>query len=98
MQSDDPSINDSGVGARPEVSVVIPTRSRPDLVLRAVRSVLGQTMTDLEVVVVIDGPDPDTEAALETLGDPRVRTVPLDVSSGAPTARNIGVRAARAPW
>src|SRR5215475_12658045 len=98
MQSDDPSINDSGVGARPEVSVVIPTRSRPDLVLRAVRSVLRQTMTDFEVVVVIDGPDPETEAVLDALGDPRVRSVPLPESTGAPTARNIGVREARAPW
>ena len=98
MQSDDPSINDSGVGARPEVSVVIPTRSRPDLVLRAVRSVLRQTMTNFEVVVVIDGPDPETEAVLDALGDPRVRSVPLPESTGAPTARNIGVREARAPW
>ena len=38
------------------ISVIIPTLHRPLLVMRAVNSVLTQSMTDLEVVVVIDGP------------------------------------------
>ncbi|WP_067500016.1 glycosyltransferase [Actinoplanes sp. TFC3] len=81
-----------------EVSVVIPTRNRPELLTRAVRSVLAQNMPDFEVVVVIDGPDDVTSKALAEIGDPRVRTVPLDRKGGAPNARNQGVRAARAPW
>ena len=47
------------------VSAVIPTRNRSHLVLRAVRSVLGQTYEDLEAIVVIDGPDVATEEALK---------------------------------
>ena len=43
------------------VSAVIPTRNRPDLVLRAVNSALNQTYRELEVIVVIDGPDAATE-------------------------------------
>ncbi|MFB9235833.1 glycosyltransferase family 2 protein [Plantactinospora siamensis] len=82
----------------PDVSVVIPTRLRPELVLRAVRGALAQTVTDIEVIVVIDGPDPDTEAALERLGDARLRPVPLAESGGAPNARNVGARHARARW
>ena len=38
----------------PRVSAVIPTAGRPQLAVQAVRSVLGQTMGDLEVVVVVD--------------------------------------------
>lgn len=40
------------------VSVVIPTRNRPRLVGNAVRSALEQTHGPLEVIVVIDGPEP----------------------------------------
>lgn len=78
--------------------MVIPTRARPDLVTRAVRSALAQTYRDLEVVVVIDGVDENTPAALARIGDPRVRTVQLPHRTGAPNARNQGVRAARGTW
>jgi len=82
----------------PEVSVVIPTRSRPDLVTRAVRSALAQTAVALEVIVVIDGPDGPTSDALARIADSRLRVVVVPESRGAPNARNVGVRAARAPW
>jgi len=83
---------------RPIVSVVIPTRNRPELVLRAVRSALAQTLPELEVVVVIDGPDPATVEALRGVGDDRVRPIELEKSGGAPAARNHGVDAAHAEW
>ena len=51
------------------VSAVIPTRNRPDLVLRAVSSCLAQTYTDLEVIVVVDGPDAATQEALGKVRD-----------------------------
>jgi glycosyltransferase involved in cell wall biosynthesis len=82
----------------PDVSVVIPTRFRPDLVVRAVRSVLAQTVDTIEVVVVIDGPDDETSAALDALGDARIRVVTLDESGGAPNARNVGVSHAQGAW
>ncbi|GGL19348.1 glycosyltransferase family 2 protein [Mangrovihabitans endophyticus] len=82
----------------PEVSVVIPTRFRPELVTRAVRGVLAQTVTDLEVIVVIDGPAEDTHAALKLIDDKRLRIVGLPERGGAPNARNLGAQAARAPW
>jgi glycosyltransferase involved in cell wall biosynthesis len=82
----------------PDVSVVIPTRLRPELVLRAVRSVLEQTVREIEVLVVIDGPDPATREALAALGDERVRVIELPERGGAPAARNVGAREARAKW
>jgi len=70
------------------VSVIIPTRNRPQLVLRAVRSALNQTYPHLEVIVVVDGPDPATKEALETVVDGRLRVVALDQSVGGSDARN----------
>lgn len=82
----------------PEVSVVIPTRFRPELVTRAVRSALAQTVGAIEVIVVIDGPDQATSDALARIADARLRVVVVPEPGGAPNARNVGVRAARAPW
>jgi hypothetical protein len=79
--------------ARPIVTVVIPTRNRPALVLRAVKSALDQTLTDLEVIVVVDGPDLKTVDVLANVSDPRLRTISLPHSVGGSDARNIGVQA-----
>lgn len=80
------------------VSVVIPTLRRPQLLLRALRSVFSQTFEELEVIVVVDGPDADTVAALSSVTDARLRFIPLEASQTAAGARNIGVAAARGEW
>lgn len=82
----------------PLVSAVIPTRNRPEMVCRAVRSVLRQTYANLEIVVVVDGPDPATVAALEGLHEPRIRVIDLKENVGGAEARNIGVREACGQW
>ena len=83
---------------RPTVSAVIPTRNRPELVLRAVYSALKQTFQDLEVLVVIDGPDSATLTALQLVSDRRLRVIALPDPVGACIARNSGVRAAHGKW
>jgi glycosyltransferase involved in cell wall biosynthesis len=82
------------------VSTVIPTRGRHELLLRAVRSALAQTLRAIEVVVVIDGDDPATEHALAELvrEDERVRVLALATSVGGSDARNRGVAAASGEW
>ncbi|ABP54530.1 glycosyltransferase family 2 protein [Salinispora tropica] len=82
----------------PDVSVVIPTCDRPALVTRAVQSALNQSVTTIEVIVVVDGADAGTLAALAALRDPRLHVLPLTERAGAPNARNVGVAAARAEW
>jgi glycosyltransferase involved in cell wall biosynthesis len=67
-------------------------------VQRAVRSALAQDYADLEVVVVIDGPDGATEEVLAEISDDRLRVLGLPRQVGAARARNLGVAAARADW
>ena len=86
------------ISSSPSVSVVIPTCSRPTLVVRAVQSALQQTMSDLEVIVVIDGMDKETESALESIAAPRLRVLPLPKRLGGARARNEGVQAAMGEW
>jgi glycosyltransferase involved in cell wall biosynthesis len=80
------------------VSVVIPTRGRPDLVARAVASVRAQTHPSLEILVVVDGPDPATDDVLRAIDDPRLHPIGLPAAVGAAEARNVGVRAAIGEW
>jgi glycosyltransferase involved in cell wall biosynthesis len=82
----------------PLVSAVIPTRNRPDLVVRAVESALAQTYANIEVVVVIDGPDTLTQSALAAIADTRLRVVALNQSVGGGEARNVGVQHAGGEW
>jgi glycosyltransferase involved in cell wall biosynthesis len=80
------------------VSVVIPTKNRPLSVKRAVASVMGQTLLEIEVIVVIDGFDDKTQAELAKIDDPRLRIVQLPESQGGAEARNVGVAEAKGEW
>ena len=82
----------------PLVSVVIPTTNRPHLVVRAITSVLRQTMADLEVIVAIDGPNAETSAVLAAITDPRLRMVQHATGAGAGAARNLGAAHATGEW
>jgi glycosyltransferase involved in cell wall biosynthesis len=84
--------------AAPEVSVVIPTRGRALLAERAVRSALAQSFQDFEIVVVIDGADPETSETMRQCLDERLHVVHLGENVGGSEARNIGVRFARGKW
>lgn len=81
----------------PQLSIIIPTHNRPQLLPRAVRSALEQSFTDLEVVVVDDASTPAVRAA-DLADDPRVRVIRLESSRGGAGARNVGTEAARGRW
>jgi glycosyltransferase involved in cell wall biosynthesis len=80
------------------VSVIIPTLHRPILLMRALASVFCQTWRELEVIVVVDGPDPETTAILQTVDDPRLRVIVNAQSLTAAGARNVGMDHARGGW
>jgi len=82
-----------------EVSAVIPTHDAYPMVVDAVDSVLAQTLSAAEVVVVDDGSrDATAEILAERYADrPEVRVVRGTFGSAA-AARNAGWRAARSPW
>ena len=82
----------------PAVSVVLPTYNRAHLLPRAIQSVLDQTYTDFELLVVDDGSTDETPAVMESFTDDRIRYIRYEPNRGANAARNVGIRAARAPY
>ena len=79
----------------PCFSVVIATYRRAHLLSRAIDSVLNQTFTDFELLVVDDASPDDTELVVRAYGDGRVRYVRCARIRGGAGARNVGVRQAR---
>lgn len=85
------------------ISIILPTRDRPDLLGRAVASVHGQTHREWELIIVDDNRDTppvgEVPALRPLLADARIRTVRAE--GGEPTAgavRNLGLAAARGDW
>ncbi|WP_462322967.1 glycosyltransferase family 2 protein, partial [Halochromatium sp.] len=75
----------------PLVSVIIASKDRQQLLQRAIESVLGQSINDLEIVVVDDG----SKVPVRYSGsDPRVRVIRNENSQGLSAARTTGFRAA----
>ena len=73
------------------VSVIIPTYNRPKLVVRALKSVLDQTYSDFEVIIVDDSRNNETEKFFKDVTDPRVRYYHNSDQLGYSENRNRGV-------
>lgn len=84
----------SGLSA-PRFSVVVPTHRRRGRIVVLLEGLSGQTFTDFEAVVVVDGADEETATALRALPTPFPLTVVERPHEGAAAARNAGAAAAR---
>ncbi|MFC4535097.1 bifunctional glycosyltransferase/CDP-glycerol:glycerophosphate glycerophosphotransferase [Sphaerisporangium dianthi] len=83
---------------QPDVSVVLITFNDSARLPRAIASVLGQSLRNLELIVVDDASTDDTSAVVAGLDDARIRYIRRQVNSGHCGApRNTGLDAARAP-
>jgi GT2 family glycosyltransferase len=83
----------------PAVSVVVATRDRPERLASLLASLRGQTLAEgFEVVVVDDGSDARTAAVLDREREGLALTALRGEGEGPARARNLGWRAAAAPW
>lgn len=57
----------------PKLSVIVPTRQRPDTLRRALQTAVAQAWPDTEILVQECGDDPATAAVVEEVGDSRTR-------------------------
>lgn len=82
----------------PLVSVVIPTYNRARDLERSLGSVLGQTVRDLEVVVVDNHSEDDTDAVVARFGDVRVTLLKIHNGGVLAKSRNLGTQRARGEY
>jgi glycosyltransferase involved in cell wall biosynthesis len=82
----------------PDVSVIMATRDRADVVGRAVASLKAQTFPNWQLVVVDDGSEDDTRDVIRDLDDGRIVYVRNEKPLGLPGARNVGLDHSVAKW
>lgn len=82
------------------ISVIMPARNASEHVCAAVRSVLGQTWQNLELLFVDDASVDGTAALAEAAadGDPRFRLIRREHQGGAYSARNDALEVAAGEW
>lgn len=79
----------------PKVSVVIPLYNKEHYILKAVQSVLSQTISDFELIIVNDGSTDNSTDVVNSISDSRIRLL-NQKNSGVSVARNNGISAASA--
>ncbi len=76
------------------VSVIVPLYNKGPYVERALNSILAQTYTDFEVIVVDDGSTDDGPSRVRCFSDPRIRLL-QQANAGPGAARNRGIAEAK---
>ncbi len=77
------------------ISVVIPTYNRPKYLKKAIETVLAQTYKNVEIIIIDDASDTDTEKIIDLFDDERILFFRNKKRSGAPISRNNGIKKAK---
>ena len=75
-----------------KVSVIIPTHNRPELLKKAVSSVLNQTYKNLEIIVIDDGLEKRAEEVINSFHDTQLKYIQHLEEKGGSAARNLGIK------
>jgi glycosyltransferase involved in cell wall biosynthesis len=81
----------------PKVSVIISTYNRPQYLHESIESIISQTMSDWELIILNDG-GVDVGSVVEKFADSRIRYVHDSVNRGAAVRRNQGIELARGEY
>jgi len=97
LQPDDPDVIEDEPLEKPKppvVSVVMPAYNTERFIGEAIRSVVRQTYTDWELLVIDDGSTDDTPRVVADMMESRIRYIHTE-NMGAGSARNLGIEKAR---
>ena len=72
------------------LSVILPTYNRSGIVSRAIKSVVSQSFKDIELIIIDDGSEDDTERSIKSHADKRIKYF-KQANKGPGSARNRGI-------
>lgn len=79
-------------------SIVMPSYNTGRFIKETIESVLAQSYSRWELIIVDDCSTDDTDAVLKQFSDPRIRYLKNEVNSGAAASRNRALREAKGRW
>lgn len=82
----------------PKVTVFIPAYNREKYIGDAIESILAQTFTNYEILLIDDGSKDGTVEKMRSYADPRIRTIINEKNLGIPKTRNKGIEQARGEY
>lgn len=81
------------------ISVICSTYHRPQLLKRAIESVIAQTYTDWEMIIVNDDPDYETKSVVESFNNNKLTYISMGSKFGCDTRpKNKGVQSSRGEY
>jgi|SRR6187402_58526 len=83
--------------SNPAITVLMPAYNAASYIAEAIDSVLGQTFTDIELIIVNDGSTDNTLNIIKSYHDERIVVIDQP-NQGVATALNTGLKQARAPY
>ena len=87
-----------GPQSSPLVSVCIPIYNCEDYISQAIESVLGQTFTDLELIIIDNDSSDKSLELIKTYSDPRIRVIENDRNIGLEANWNLALAEARGEY
>lgn len=85
------------VTMRPTFSIIVPTYNRAHLIFRNIESVINQTYTNWELIIIDDGSTDNTRQVVESYKDQRIKYF-WQENQERSIARNNGIKKARGEW
>ena len=79
-------------------SVIIPLYNKAPYVRKTVESILCQTFTDYELIIIDNGSNDGSSEIVARFTNPRIRIIRLEENVGVSNARNKGVSLSTAPY
>ena len=73
------------------ISIITPTYNCAQFIGETIKSVINQTYTNWEMIIVDDASNDNTEEVVKSIKDERIKYIRLKENSGAATARNIAM-------
>lgn len=88
------------ISEKKSICILIPTKNRHDLLVRALESVFKQTVVPEEVIVINDGSTDDTKVFLNDSATRHnnLKVINFEKSRGVNAARNAGINLAKSEW
>ena len=80
------------------VSIIMPSYNTGRYIAESIRSVLAQTYTLWELIIVDDCSTDDTHEVVKTFNDSRIRFIKNEKNCGAALTRNRAIREANGEW